>query len=153
MIALAAYTPHKWHDIGGRLICWWTRSPYSHVEIVDVGEDEVFDPTFALCYSSSLRDRPSGVRATRIDLTKPWWRVIQIDWRDPDDVWMVYAEHRGKPYGWGDLIAQHVLRLPVDDPGLLCSELCALMLGLPESTARGMSPGQLVEYVEMRNAA
>ena len=64
----------------------------------------------------------------------------------------VFEQHKGKPYGYWDLIAQHVLRLPVDDPGLLCSELCALMLGLPESTARGMSPGQLVEYVEMRNA-
>ena len=149
-MALAAYEPHRWSDIGGHLTAWWTRSPYSHVEIVDMSEDEVFDPTFALCYSSSIRD--GGVRAKRIDLTKPWWRVIHIDWRDPDDVWKVYAEHRGKSYGWTDLLTQHVLRLPVDDPGLLCSELCALMLGLPESTARGMTPGQLVEYVEMRNA-
>ena len=140
MIALAAYTPHRWSDIGGRLICWWTRSPYSHVEIVING----------VCYSSSMRD--GGVRPKPINLNKPWWRTIQIDWRDPDDVLKVYAEHRGKPYGWGDLITQHVLRLPVDDPGLLCSELCALMLGLPESAARGMSPGALVEYVLSRNA-
>jgi hypothetical protein len=31
--------------------------------------------------------------------------------------------------------------------------MIALMLGLLESTARGMTPGQLVEYVENRNAA
>ena len=140
-IALAAYTPHKWHDFGGRLICAWTRSPYSHVEIVIDGS----------CFSSSLRD--GGVRAKPIDLDKPWWRVLTIDWRGREDAWRVFQRHIGQPYGWGDLIAQHVLRLPVSDPGLLCSELCALMLGLPESTARGMSPGQLVEYVEMRNAA
>ena len=140
MIALAAYTPHKWHDVGGRLICWWTRSPYSHVEIVING----------VCYSSSLRD--GGVRKKTIDLDKPHWRVIPIEWRNETDAWREFAKRNGKPYGWMDLITQHVLRLPVDDPGLLCSELCALMLGLPESTARGMSPGALVEYVLSRNA-
>ena len=140
MIALAAYTPHRWSDIGGRLICWWTRSPYSHVEIVING----------VCYSSSLRD--GGVRPAVIDLKPSWWRTIQIGWRDEEAALRVFEQHRGKPYGYGDLIAQHVLRLPVDDPGLLCSELCALMLGLPESTARGMSPGALVEYVLSRNA-
>ena len=140
MIALAAYTPHKWHDIGGRLICWWTRSPYSHVEIVING----------VCYSSSLRR--GGVSKAVIDLDKPHWRVIPIEWADEEAALRVYRRYEGMPYGWGDLIAQHVLRLPVDDPGLLCSELCALMLRLPESTARGMTPGQLVEYVEMRNA-
>lgn len=70
--------PHA-QDIGGYVIAAWTRSAYSHCELV-------------------------------------------VD-------------------GWLDLLTQQVLRLPVDDPGLLCSELCALMLGLPESTARGMSPG------------
>lgn len=141
MIALAAYTPHKWHDIGGRLICAWTRSPYSHVEIVING----------MCYSSSLRD--GGVRKKAIDLGKPHWRVIPIAGADETEVLRVFFRNQGKPYGWMDLLTQHVLRLPVDDPGLLCSEIAALMLGLPESTARGMSPGQLVEYVEMRNAA
>ena len=141
MIALAAYTPHKWHDFGGRLICWWTRSPYSHVEIVING----------VCYSSSLWN--GGVRKKVIDLSKPHWRVIPIEWADEKAALRVFEQHKGKPYGWGDLITQHVLRLPVDDPGLLCSELCALMSGLPESTARGMSPGQLVEYAENRNAA
>ena len=140
MIALAAYIPHKWHDIGGRLICWWTRSPYSHVEIVING----------VCYSSSLRR--GGVSKAVIDLDKPHWRVIPIERADEEAALRAYRRYEGMPYGWTDLITQHVLRLPVDDPGLLCSELCALMLGLPESTARGMTPGMLVEYVEMRNA-
>ena len=139
-MALAAYEPHRWSDIGGHLTAWWTRSPYSHVEIVING----------VCYSSSLRD--GGVRAKTIDLTPSWWRVIPIEWADEIEVLRVFFRRQGQPYGYWDLLTQHVLRLPVDDPGLLCSELCALMLGLPESTARGMSPGQLVEYVEMRNA-
>ena len=139
-MALAAYEPHRWSDIGGRLICWWTRSPYSHVEIVVNG----------VCYSSSLRD--GGVRKKAIDLSKPHWRTIPIDWRAEEAALRVFQRYEGQPYGWGDLLTQHVLRLPVDDPGLLCSELCALMLGLPESTARGMTPGALVEYVLTRGA-
>lgn len=137
-MALAAYEPHRWNDIGGRLTAWWTRSPYSHVEIVING----------VCYSSSLRD--GGVRKKVIDLDKPHWRVIPIEWCNETDAWREFEMRNGKPYGYWDLLTQHVLRLPVDDPGLLCSELCALMLGLPESTARGMTPGQLVEYVLMR---
>jgi hypothetical protein len=148
MIALAAYTPHKWHDIGGHLTARWTRRPESHVEIVI--EPVVYDPFGAWCYSSSLRG--GGVRSKVIDLTPRWWRVIPIEWRDEEAALRVFEQHKGKPYGWMDLITQHVLRLPVDDPGLLCSELCALMLGLPESTARGMSPGALVEYVLSRDA-
>ena len=139
-MALAAYEPHRWNDIGGHLTAWWTRSPYSHVEIVING----------VCYSSSLRE--GRVRPKPIDLTPSWWRVIPITWRDEDAALRVFRRYEGEPYGYWDLLTQHVLRLPVDDPGLLCSELCALMLGLPESTARGMTPGQLVEYVLMRNA-
>ena len=139
-MALAAYEPHRWNDIGGHLTAWWTRSPYSHVEIVING----------VCYSSSMRD--GGVRKKVIDLDKPWWRVIPIEWADEDAALRVFRRYEGQPYGYLDLLTQHVLRLPVDDPGLLCSELCALMLGLPESTARGMAPGALVEYVLSRNA-
>lgn len=140
-VQLALYKPHRAMDIGGRLICLWTRSRYSHVEVVIDG----------ICYSSSLRD--GGVRAKRIDLTPGWWRVIPVTWRDPEAALRIWSIYQGEPYGWGDLVMQHVLRLPISDPGLLCSELCALMLGLPASTARGMSPGALVEYVENRNAA
>lgn len=138
-VQLALYKPHRAMDIGGRLICLWTRSRYSHVEVVIDG----------ICYSSSLRD--GGVRAKRIDLTPGWWRVIPVTWRDPEAALRIWRIYEGEPYGWGDLLVQHVLRLPVDDPGLLCSELCARMLGLPESMSRGITPGQIVDYVEMRS--
>lgn len=138
-IYLVAYTPHRWTDIGGKAICWWTRQPYSHTEIHIDG----------YCYSSSLRD--GGVRKKFIDLSPPWWSMIPVPWRDPEDALKVYSQYAGMDYGWFDLIAQHIFKLPVSDPRPICSELCALMLGLPESTARNMAPGQLVEYVLMRN--
>ena len=50
----------------------------------------------------------------------------------------------------GDLIAQHILRLPVDFRGPTCSELAALMLGLPR--AERLDPAWITDYCEMRRA-
>ena len=148
-IALAAYTPHRPADALGHLVAWWTdrdparrtppgRPPVSHVEVVIDG----------LCHSSSLRDR--GVRAKAIDIWRPHWRVIPITWRDPDAALRVFARHAGEPYGYADLVAQHVLRLPVDFRGPTCSELAALMLGLPR--AERIDPAWITDYCEMRRA-
>ena len=136
IVQLAAYRPHRWWDIGGRIIAAWTRSPYSHCEIVIDGR----------CYSSSVRD--GGVRAKRIDVTGPHWDVFDVEWADAERALLVYQAHAGQPYGWLDLFAQHVLRLPVTGRGVICSELCAAMLGLPR--AESYSPGSLVDYVQAR---
>lgn len=142
-IALASYTPHRAEDLLGYGVAWWTdRNPkrrlpagrtwVSHVEVVVDG----------VCYTSSLRD--GGVRSKVIDLDKPWWRVTPIAWRTPDAALRVFREHEGEPYGYADLIAQHVLRLPVDFRGPTCSELAALMLGLPR--AERIDPAWLTDY-------
>lgn len=138
-VQLAAYTPHRWTDVGGHVIAAWTRSPYSHCEIVIDG----------MCHSSSIRDR--GVRTKRIDLDRPHWTVIPAPWVDAGRALAVYRSMEGLPYGWMDLIAQHVLRLPVSGRGVICSELCAAMLGLPRPES--YHPGGLVEYVVARSAA
>ena len=146
-IALAAYTPHRPQDALGHLTAWWTdrtparrtppgRPSVSHVEVVIDG----------MCHSSSLRD--GGVRRKLIDLDRPHWRVIPITWRSPDAALKVFARHNGEPYAWGDLVAQHVLRLPIDFRGPTCSELCALMLGIPR--AERIDPAWLTDYCESR---
>lgn len=142
-IALASYTPHKASDALGYVTAWWIdRKParrlppgrpwVSHVEVVIDG----------VCHTSSLRD--GGVRAKVIGLDKPWWRVTPIDWRDPDDALRVFSQHEGEPYGYADLFAQHLLRLPVDFRGPTCSELGARMLGLPR--AERIDPAWLTDY-------
>jgi hypothetical protein len=146
MLALAAYSPYRFTDLG-HLICWWTSSPYSHVEVVIDTDLVLTSPK--RCYSSSIRD--GGVRGKTIDLNKPHWKVLPITWASEEKALAVFNKYKGRRYGWGDLVGQHVLRLPVNDSGLLCSELSALMFGLPESVALGMSPGHLVDYVESRN--
>lgn len=88
------------------------------------------------------------MRAKAIDLDRPHWRVIPITWRDPDAALRVFARHAGEPYGYADLIGQHVLRLPVDFRGPTCSELAALMLGLPR--AERLDPAWVTDYCESR---
>lgn len=147
MIALAAYTPHRTADALGYLTAWWTdrepdrRTPpgrpwVSHVEVVIDG----------VCHSSSLRD--GGVRRKTISLDRPHWRVIPVTWRDPDAALCVFRNHEGESYGYGDLLMQHVLRAPMDVRGVTCSELCALMLGLPR--AERIDPAWLTDYCESR---
>ncbi len=137
-VELAAYRPHRWTDIGGHVIAAWTRSPYSHCEIVIDG----------MCYTSSIRD--GGVRAKRIDTSAPHWTVLPVPWADAERALSVYRSMQGMPYGWMDLIAQHVLRLPITGRGVICSEICAAMLGLPRPES--YHPGGLVEYVQARSA-
>lgn len=109
---LAFYKPHKWQDIGGYLIAWWTNSPYSHCELVIDGA----------CYSSSMRD--GGVRKKKIDLSEPHWVVVDIE-ADREYALDFFEKTKGTRYGWSDLITQHVLRLPIKDAGWICSEWCA----------------------------
>ena len=157
-LALAAYTPHRPSDVLGYATAWWTdrdparRTPpgrpwVSHVEIALLEDDGgPAELEAAQCYSSSLRD--GGVRSKTINLARPHWRVIPITWRDPAAALRVFERHAGEPYGYADLIAQHVLRLPVDFRGPTCSELVARMLGLPR--AERIDPAWITDYCEMR---
>ena len=129
-VRLALYRPHRWQDIGGYLIAWWTRSAYSHCELV----------IDCWCYSSSIRD--GGVRRKQIDITQPHWTVIDID-ADPEKVLALYERTKGEPYGWLDLLTQQVLRLPLSSAGWFCSEWCAAVLGCAESWR--LSPGALAK--------
>lgn len=158
-LALAAYTPHRPSDVLGYATAWWTdrdptrRTPparpwVSHVEIALLDDDSVAALETAECMSSSLRD--GGVRRKTINLARPHWRVIPITWRDPDAALRVFERHAGEPYSYADLIAQHVLRLPVDFRGPTCSELVARMLGLPR--AERLDPAWVTDYCESRRA-
>jgi len=135
---LALYRPHRWQDIGGYVIAWWTRSAYSHCELVIDG----------WCYSSSIRD--GGVRRKQIDLTQPHWTVINID-ADEAKVLALFERTKGEPYGWLDLLTQQVLRTPFNDRRRwFCSEWVAAALGLP--IPETWTPGMLAEYYEVENA-
>lgn len=136
-VTLALHRPHRWHDVGGRLICWWTNSPYSHCELVVGGT----------AHSSSIRD--GGVRAKQIEFDEHW-ELMPLPWAHECNVISLYAETANEPYGWVDLILHQLFNKRGDAPGWFCSEWCAAALGLPEPTR--FSPGDLAEYCRMRNA-
>ena len=106
--------------IGSALVRWWSKSQYSHCELV-VGD---------LAYSSSIRD--GGVRSKRIDFRPESWDFVELPWADPAAVLQQYQYTAGRPYGWLDLIRSQVFNRPGNERGDFCSEWCTRALGLPD---------------------
>jgi len=125
-------------QVGNALIRWWTRSPYSHCEIV-IGE---------LSHSSSLMD--GGVRAKQIEFNTDHWDFVELPWAEPHRVESLMRDTHGEPYGWLDLIWRQVLNRPGNSRGWFCSEWCAAALGLPNP--QQYSPATLGEYCKSRLA-
>lgn len=125
-------------QVGNAIIRWWTRSPYSHCEIV-IGE---------LSYSSSLMD--GGVRTKRIDHSPAHWDFVALPWAEPHLVESLMHDTHGEPYGWLDLLWRQILNRPGDARGWFCSEWCAAALGLPNP--QQYSPATLGDYCKSRLA-
>ena len=117
MIKVAFYKGEgNWFD---KLIRWWTRSPYSHSELVI---DDIW-------YSSSPRD--GHVRATRIYAVPNHWDFIHIDCSEQAKRTITDAidSQLGKPYDIIGILLSQVIPLGVDDPNSwFCSEICACAL-------------------------
>ena len=106
--------------IGVRFIQWWSRSIYSHCDLVVGG----------LCYSSSIMDK--GVRAKVIDLEPDKWDVIELPWADAVAVVNYFKATDSNTYGWLSLIGSQLFNRNQTDIGSqFCSEWCASALGLP----------------------
>lgn len=112
--------------IGNAAIRWWTRSIYSHCELVMDGR----------CYSSSVMDK--GVRCkavgpgpNQISLVESWDR-IDLPWANATAVLEYFAATDSDRYGWPSLITSQLLNRnrPVAH-AQFCSEWCAAALGLP----------------------
>lgn len=106
---------------GSHLIRFWTKSRYSHCELV-VGEQ---------CFSSSLMD--GGVRQKVIDLTSDKWDLIPLPWANAADVLLHFNRTKHQPYDWWGLIGSQIFNRRSEDAGAaFCSEWCAEALGLPD---------------------
>jgi hypothetical protein len=104
-----------------RLVRWWTRSTYSHVELIFID---------GMAASASYMD--GGVRFKRIDFDPALWDFIDLpDHLEPAArAW--FTTHAGQPY---DLLGNvHFVISPVGDDKRkwFCSEACAAALGFPE---------------------
>lgn len=118
-------------------IRWWTRSIYSHCELVVNGA----------CYSSSGMD--GGVRRKQIDLNDGKWDLVDLDWVTEEQVVSYFNKTDHYRYGYFGLIkAQLFNRGKGQSKAPFCSEWCADACGIP--TASSLSPhtlGKLVKWV------
>lgn len=127
--------------IGNAAIRAWTRSEYSHCELVVNGT----------AYSSSLMD--GGVRAKDIYLREDNWDLVEL----PDSVGKriqdYFEKTKGTKYGWFDLITNQVFNRSVDSGGSsFCSEWVAAALGLPSPVIYSpKTVGELVKYLVSNN--
>lgn len=134
-------------QIGNALIRWWTRSAYSHCELVVGG----------YCYSSSVMDK--GVRSRRvgdgedeISLGSANWDLIDLPDADGAAVLRYFERTDPDTYGWPSLIMSQIFnRNRQVEHAAFCSEWCAAALGLPNPAS--YSPhtiGGLCEWLGTR---
>jgi len=108
-----------------RLVSWWTRGPYSHVELVlhQTATGDMF------CGSSSNTD--GGVRCKYIDMTQDRWDVFEISAEEvPAHSW--FEHHAGEGYDFLGLFGFIGRRGTQDQRKWFCSEAVAAALGVSE---------------------
>lgn len=110
-----------WHQVGRTATCIWTRSIYSHCELV-FGEPDADGQS--LCASSSARD--GGVRFKRIDLSSGRWDVYELPAIDAIDEALArqwFYAHIGRRYDWFGLVWFVLPIKAINDPArFFCSE-------------------------------
>ncbi|NML61842.1 hypothetical protein HHL21_12300 [Massilia sp. RP-1-19] len=107
--------------IYNRLVRWWTRSEYSHVELV-----------FSTGHSASASFEDKGVRFKVIDFDPAHWDFIDLPRHLEARAFLWFEKHRGLKYdSLGNL---HFIVSPVghDKRRWFCSEAVAAALGIPD---------------------
>lgn len=122
-----------------RLIRLWTRSKYSHCELV------LPDGRWL---SASAMD--SGVRAKHIELNLEHWDLIPLHWADYRQIARVFRANAGQGYDFFGLFGSQLLPVGLHSRRRwFCSEFCAAALGFP--MPQRYSPAQLGEVVQHIN--
>lgn len=138
MVYLAAYKGKG--KLFNLLIRLWTRSKYSHCELVM--------PDGRWLSASAMDD---GVREKRIELKLEHWDLFPVPWASIPQIEAVFARHKDKGYDWPGIFLSQLLPLGIDNPSrMFCSEFCAAALGLDHAAPR-FSPVLLVEVVQRIN--
>jgi hypothetical protein len=136
-----------------RLVCFATRSRYSHLEYVNYYNP---DNGKAWCWSSSPRD--GGVRQALITLDSGSWELYEVQTeatRDEIEDWM--RAHKGAKYDWVGAFATKVPLLWHMFSRWFCSEALAAAFKLfkpaswtPESFFRHFLPDSVKIYLNIR---
>lgn len=119
----------SWHyRVSHWFTCLWTRSDYSHCELVFEGQDLYGE---SLCASSSGRD--GGVRWARINLGSGHWDVypVTVTAEQEAAAHLWFSQNAGDPYDWLGLLWFVLPIRAFDQPSrYFCSESIAAALGL-----------------------
>ncbi|MCC8342808.1 hypothetical protein LNN35_08410 [Pseudomonas stutzeri] len=122
-----------------RLVRLWTRSKYSHCELV------LADGRWL---SASAMD--GGVRAKHIELNLEHWDLIPLPWADYSQIAHVFRANAGQGYDFFGLFGSQLLPVGLHSRRRwFCSEFCAAALGFP--MPQRYSPAQLGEVVQHIN--
>jgi len=103
-----------------RLVRWWTRSPYSHVELV-----------FSDGQAGSSSAMDGGVRLKAIDFDPAKWDFVELPAHLEPAARKWFEDHRGAAYDyWGNV---HFVLSPIGDAlrNWFCSKADAAALGIP----------------------
>lgn len=131
MVKLAFYKGEgNWVD---KIIRWWTKSQYSHVEVV-VGD---------MWYSSSPRD--GGVRSMRMeDYNAEHWDIIGYPGVSASDVFDLFRKTKGSKYDFIGILFSQVLPIGLhSSTKWYCSEWAAEL----KYNNTNISPQELYELV------
>ena len=120
----------KWYD---KLIAWWTKSNYSHCELVI---DNMW-------YSCSPRD--GRVRKKSIIPKKEHWDFIEIDINK--NLFLEFFEkNKGKKYDWLNIFCNQILPCNLQNPNKwICSEFVGTAIFQKEFKG---SPQKLYEILK-----
>ena len=118
-----------------KLIRWWTRSKYSHVEL-ELGEGE--------WWSSSPRD--GGVRTRKIIFNAYHWDTLELKDADAHALRAFFKQREGTRYDAAGLLLTQIFKTPYRSrERFFCSEICAAALGVPDGDL--YSPGDMYKLL------
>lgn len=150
MMQIALYKGRRSQNSSAKLfdwlICWWTRGPYSHAELVLIPPGDLVlvppgDPAHnSYCASSSIRD--GGVRFKLMRLSSEKWRVIGVPAK-PEALFaaaMWFEQHYAAKYDWLGILGFVVHKRWGRGNKWFCSEAVAAALGLADTN---VSPNDL----------
>lgn len=141
--------------LGDWLICFVTKSPYSHVELLAshnkapantfIKGERYYGP-MATMYSSSIRDK--GVRSKWATLVPERWVVVEFDGDSKPALGYIQSKI-GTPYGWPDLIG-FLLPISFNTVWEFCSEIVSRGLSVAGFSglkkANKTHPGYLFDW-------
>lgn len=120
-------------DIFDKIVRKWTKSIYSHCEIVDGNN----------WYSSSPRD--GGVRIKTMKTYNPeHWDFIDCN-IDKERLISVFESNKYKGYDWVGIIFSHIFKFNINSKTrMYCSEFVAEVIGIKTN----ITPGDLHELLK-----